>query len=166
MGREDSVDSTVHVYYGELCLFDEAFHSTDRRIAKSATMNGVLFVLLSLLRGVTESEALNVSIFLLEVLTDLSRWNELKELYEEFCMSSPCFAKDYVKPDDVRVAFDSYQKVGQRRGSDGVVVQALDEADHGDHRVGSAVHGFASRAKRAGFPATHEQRISKAVRQC
>ena len=46
MGREDSVDSTVHVYYGELCLFDEAFHSTDRRIAKSATMNAVLFVLL------------------------------------------------------------------------------------------------------------------------
>lgn len=45
-GREDSVDSTVHVYYGELCLFDEAFHSTDRRIAKSATMNAVLFVLL------------------------------------------------------------------------------------------------------------------------
>lgn len=126
----------------------------------------VLFVLLSLLRGVTESEALNVSIFLLEVFTDLSRWNENKEQYEEFCMSSPCFAKDYVKPDDVRVAFDSYQKVGQRRRNDGVVVQALDEADHGDHRVGSAVHGFASRAKRAGFPATHEQRISKAVRQC
>ena len=71
----------------------------------------VLFVLLSLLRGVTESEALNVSIFLLEVFTDLSRWNESKEQYEEFCMSRPCFAKDYVKPDDVRVAFDSYQKV-------------------------------------------------------
>ena len=71
-----------------------------------------LMVFLSLLRGVTESEALNVSIFLLEVFTDLCRWNENPKEYEQVCAKSFCFAKEWEKPEEARLPFEGYQKVG------------------------------------------------------
>ena len=47
-----------------------------------------------------------------------------------------------------------------------VAVQALDEVDHGDDRVGPAVGGFAARAQCAGLPAACEQRVPEALGQC
>lgn len=71
-----------------------------------------LTVFLSLLRGVTENEALNVSIFLLEVFTDLCRWNESAKEYEAACAQNACFAKEWEKPEEARLSFEAYQKVG------------------------------------------------------
>lgn len=71
----------------------------------------VLFVLLSLLRGVTEAEASNISIFLVELFTDLSVWYEKENEYSSKCEKNSCFMNDSKKGDNQIMTYDMYKKV-------------------------------------------------------
>lgn len=72
----------------------------------------VLFVLLSLLRGATEAESLNISIFLVELFNDLCQWSESEKKYSEFCEKKNCFKNDTKKGDeDAVLTYDQYKKV-------------------------------------------------------
>lgn len=68
-------------------------------------------MLLALLRGVTQNEALNLSIFVLEILTDLCRWAESEETYKSECVGSPCFAKNYLQAESPSVSYEGFVKV-------------------------------------------------------
>lgn len=70
----------------------------------------VLFILLSLVRGVTEFEAMNISIFLVELFTDLNRWNSNADEYAKFCEKNSCFKSDK-QGDDVPLSYEKFKKV-------------------------------------------------------
>lgn len=72
----------------------------------------VLFVLLSLLRGATEAESLNISVFLVELFNDLCQWSESEKKYSAFCEKKSCFKNDTKKGDeDAILSYDQYKKV-------------------------------------------------------
>jgi len=62
---------------------------------------------MTLLRGATKSEAQNISLFMLELFTDLSQWNDSEKKYNAVCLNNPVF----VKNTSGDVSYDSFCKV-------------------------------------------------------
>ena len=67
----------------------------------------VLVVLMAFLRGATTTEAQNISLFMLELFTDLSQWSESEQKYNEVCLNNPVF----IKNTSGDVSFESFCKV-------------------------------------------------------